>query len=225
MRLPLISAFAALLSTALAAGPSTVAVSAWPLSSPSPIPIASITLTSSSSSSEPIAKLDSFDGLKSNNPRDLIRIGFHDSEGKWRGTVAPAAWFDKHVDRTIILHVSQKGEIYHIGVGSEEVPDPKVVVKKEREAMTKKQKKKLPKVKVSELVRRDGVTTIEVVEIDRAPMPALNRPVVLNPEGKVESKEEEKTFFQKYWWMIGAFLLFNVLIGGGGGGEGGEGGK
>jgi hypothetical protein len=83
-------------------------------------------------------------------------------------------------------------------VGSEEVPDPKVVVKKEREAMTKKEKKKLPKVKVSELVKREGVTTVEVMEIERAPMPALNKPIQLNPQGKVDGKDEEKTFLQKY---------------------------
>ncbi|KAJ9649466.1 hypothetical protein H2199_000241 [Coniosporium tulheliwenetii] len=48
------------------------------------------------------------------------------------------------------------------------------------------------------------------------PRPVLNRPVVLNKEGKVEEAKEEKTFLQKYWWAIGLFILVQVLAGGGG---------
>ncbi|KAJ6787243.1 hypothetical protein PWT90_06821 [Aphanocladium album] len=43
--------------------------------------------------------------------------------------------------------------------------------------------------------------------------PALNKPVVLNPEGKRE-EVQEKTLLQKYWW-VGAIVLFMVVSGGG----------
>lgn len=39
--------------------------------------------------------------------------------------------------------------------------------------------------------------------------PALNKPIVLSPDGKLPVKEEEKTFLQKYWMFLaaGAILL------------------
>ncbi|PWW75509.1 hypothetical protein C7212DRAFT_322493 [Tuber magnatum] len=46
------------------------------------------------------------------------------------------------------------------------------------------------------------------------PQPFLNKPIVLNAEGKLPEPDVEKTFLQKYWWVLlaGAFL---VLSGGG----------
>ena len=39
---------------------------------------------------------------------------------------------------------------------------------------------------------------VEIVKRNSGPKPALNKPIVLNAEGKLESKEPEKTFLQKY---------------------------
>lgn len=39
---------------------------------------------------------------------------------------------------------------------------------------------------------------VEIVKRYLGPKPALNKPIVLNAEGKLESKEPEKTFLQKY---------------------------
>lgn len=46
---------------------------------------------------------------------------------------------------------------------------------------------------------RGGGDEVEVEVVKRAagPKPALNRPIVLNAEGKLETKEPEKTFLQK----------------------------
>ncbi|KAF2280187.1 uncharacterized protein EI97DRAFT_391080 [Westerdykella ornata] len=57
---------------------------------------------------------------------------------------------------------------------------------------------------------------VEVVKRESGPKPVLNKPVVLNADGKLDNKEPEKTFLQKYWWAIGLFLLIQVVAGGGG---------
>ncbi|KAI0181384.1 hypothetical protein GGR52DRAFT_524156 [Hypoxylon sp. FL1284] len=50
--------------------------------------------------------------------------------------------------------------------------------------------------------------------------PELNKPVVLSPQGAQQGAPEEKTFLQKYWWLIGIFVLLTMT--GGGGGEQGK---
>lgn len=39
---------------------------------------------------------------------------------------------------------------------------------------------------------------VEIVKRSPGPKPALNKPIVLNAEGKLDNKEPEKTFLQKY---------------------------
>jgi len=60
---------------------------------------------------------------------------------------------------------------------------------------------------------------VEVVKMVVGPSPVLNRPVVLNAEGKVDTgtPEDQRSFLQKYWWAIAIFLLVQLVIGGGGG--------
>lgn len=48
-------------------------------------------------------------------------------------------------------------------------------------------------------------------------VPVLNRPVVLAPDGTVPTPEGERTFLQKYWWVLLAGLL--LVVSGGSGGE------
>lgn len=45
--------------------------------------------------------------------------------------------------------------------------------------------------------------------------PELNRPVVLNPEGKVDVPEAEKTMLQKYWWVLLGAVMLMMTAGGG----------
>ncbi|MCJ1448811.1 MAG: hypothetical protein MMC23_009330 [Stictis urceolatum] len=54
-----------------------------------------------------------------------------------------------------------------------------------------------------------------VVGPAREPRPVLNKPVVLNEQGKIEEPEQPKTLLQKYWW-VGVALLLMTLAGGGG---------
>jgi hypothetical protein len=77
--------------------------------------------------------------------------------------------------------------------------------------------------------------SVEVVPMKAGSTVHLNKPVLLNAEGKLDGAPEEKTFLQKYvkrrsllvihdiadyigryWWAIGLFLVFQVAMGGGG---------
>jgi len=49
------------------------------------------------------------------------------------------------------------------------------------------------------------------------PQPFLNKPIVLNAEGKLPEPDVEKTFLQKYWWILLAAAL--LILSGGGGAE------
>ncbi|KAI8936880.1 hypothetical protein NX059_006116 [Plenodomus lindquistii] len=58
---------------------------------------------------------------------------------------------------------------------------------------------------------------VEIVKRTAGPKPFLNKPIVLNAEGKLESKEPEKTFLQKYWWVLALFLVVQLVSAGGDG--------
>ncbi|KAH7401077.1 hypothetical protein DE146DRAFT_755513 [Phaeosphaeria sp. MPI-PUGE-AT-0046c] len=58
---------------------------------------------------------------------------------------------------------------------------------------------------------------VEIVRRTPGPQPVLNKPIVLNAEGKIDSKEPEKTFLQKYWWAIALFVVVQLVAGGGDG--------
>ncbi|KAF2852866.1 hypothetical protein T440DRAFT_487883 [Plenodomus tracheiphilus IPT5] len=58
---------------------------------------------------------------------------------------------------------------------------------------------------------------IEIVRKTAGPKPVLNKPIVLNAEGRLESKEPEKSFLQKYWWVLALFLVVQLVSGGGDG--------
>ncbi|XWX02394.1 hypothetical protein V2A60_010431 [Cordyceps javanica] len=60
---------------------------------------------------------------------------------------------------------------------------------------------------------RDFGPQVVVLPETRGPQPALNKPVVLNPEGKRE-EPQEKTLLQKYWWVL-AIVAFIAVSGGG----------
>ncbi|RKF60564.1 hypothetical protein OnM2_049041 [Erysiphe neolycopersici] len=50
---------------------------------------------------------------------------------------------------------------------------------------------------------------IKVMRMINGPKPYLNKPVILK-EGKVEVPVPEKSFLQKYWWLIAAALMLIV---------------
>jgi len=98
----------------------------------------------------------------------LLRIGLHDSaSGSWRGIVTSAASFADEYKKKFVVFVDEKGEAYHVGFSTSAKGEEK--------------------------------EDVQVQVVKRAPgmKPVLNKPVVLNAEGKLDSKVEEKTFIQK----------------------------
>ena len=70
------------------------------------------------------------------------------------------------------------GSVWHVGFSA--YPKPKSL--KENAGMTKE----------------TSQVDIAIIKSATGPTPVLNRPVVLNAEGKVQEKEPEKTLLQKY---------------------------
>ncbi|KAF1953640.1 hypothetical protein CC80DRAFT_142919 [Byssothecium circinans] len=117
----------------------------------------------------------------------FVRVGLHDPKTKsWKGVVTSAASFAEQYKQKFVVHVDEKGEVYHVGFSASAKGN----------GGDKKE------------------VDVEVVKKGAGPKPVLNKPVVLNAEGKIESKEPEKSFLQKYWWAIGLFLLVQVVAGG-----------
>lgn len=113
----------------------------------------------------------------------LLRVGLTDPKtGAWRGIVTSAASFADQYQKKFIVHVDEKGEPYHVGLGT------------------------------SAKGAGDEVT-VEIVKRSPGPKPVLNKPVVLNAEGKLDEKEPEKNFLQKYvpTQMIGESFMLTQL--------------
>ncbi|KAF1999996.1 hypothetical protein P154DRAFT_392724, partial [Amniculicola lignicola CBS 123094] len=108
----------------------------------------------------------------------------------WRGVVTSAASFDTKFSQKFTLHVDEKGEVYHVGFGTS-LRNPSAKGTGHEEVV------------------------VEIVKREVGSKPVLNRPVVLNAEGKLEDKEPEKSFLQKYWWAIALFILVQLVAGGG----------
>jgi len=145
----------------------TVNVFAWPLSAPKPQTLAKITYNST------FATIESYNDPKISSDDDIVRIGFYHTSGAWSGIATAATNLAPEKDKKLQLHVNANGELYHLGFSSSEFGTSSKTSNK-----------------------KDGLS-VEVVKVKPGPVPHLNKPVVLNPDGKVEEKEPEKSFFQK----------------------------
>jgi hypothetical protein len=184
-----------------------VTVYAWPLSAPSPTSFATIVLEASQT--PPIAEVKSVKLPSiSSSKDDIVRVGLYDSATKqWTGTATAASSFAQGLGRKLTLHVDDNGEVYHAALSAYTLPG--------------KSKKK-------------DVLDVEVVRKTPGAEPILNRPVVLNADGKVPQPEQtdERSFLQKsvlyyhstttntdylnrYWWVIALFLVMQLAAGGG----------
>lgn len=169
----------------------TLALYAWPLSSPSPSPLATIqytppSLPSSTSPSTAIpAKADTWTPprLDDANGDDLIRIGLYDAKTKsWTGVVTSAASLVPGLEKKVTLRVDAEGQVWGLSFVAGVAPGPR--------------KAGRAKGTSGEDAKEAADVTVEIVGVHRGPEPVLNRPVVLSAEGKVQEKEE-KTFLQK----------------------------
>lgn len=124
---------------------------------------------------------------------EIVRIGFHHpTTGSWSGIATSAANFAEGKDKKIQLLLNEQGEVYHVGFKTSNWPTSAKGGSKKDEM------------------------SVEVVPMKPASTIHLNKPVVLNADGKLAGQPEEKTFLQKYWWAIGLFLVFQLAMGGGG---------
>ena len=155
---------------------------------------------------------------------DLVRVGLYDGKplekgGRWTGVVlgrlglagavdaddddaAAAAAAEKELGKrgeeirtTLVLNVDADGVVYGIGVGAERV----------KKKTTKDRGKAGNKSKVNGGGKDGkgmdaGAGPNVVVEVSRqtmGPRPVLNKPIVLDADGKRDDQQPEKSFLQK----------------------------
>jgi hypothetical protein len=132
---------------------------------PSPTPLATVSYDAATASASLVSYHPPTGSYK---PSHIIRVGLFDPDSQeWKGVVTSAASFADEYRKRFILHVDDRGEVYHVGFGTGG--------------------------------RSTGGNEVEIEVAPRAkgPQPSLNKPIVLNAEGKLEGKEPEKTFLQK----------------------------
>lgn len=101
---------------------------------------------------------------------NLVRVGIFDESKTWTGVATSAKSFRVDISKKIILHTDSEGHVAHISFSSFENVDP-----------------------------ADAGIFVEVMPIQPGPRPTLNKPIVLNEEGKIATPEtpDTKSFLQK----------------------------
>ena len=158
-----------LASLALAAqSEQSVDIFAWPISASKSQTLARISYNSTH------ATVKSYTSPKIPAGDEIVRVGFYHTGDTWSGVATASSNFSPVKDKKIILHVNPQGQLYHVGFKASDHGSSSKTGK-----------------------GKDGLD-VEVHKMQRGPTPHLNKPVVLNAEGKVDDgKEPEKTFFQK----------------------------
>ncbi|KAJ9299309.1 hypothetical protein DTO271G3_2931 [Paecilomyces variotii] len=127
---------------------------------------------------------------------DLIRIGFFTSTPsnpkQWVGSLVSTSALastsgDNNHPVFQLLVDSQNNDSYHVSLSS-------------------------AKVTLSTKNKDAAVEPVEIFRDEILPRPALNRPVVLSPDGKGPEEVVEKTLFQKYWWVL-LIITFLAMTG------------
>ncbi|KAH8844515.1 hypothetical protein MCOR27_010237 [Pyricularia oryzae] len=180
------------------AEPQTAAIYIQPISSSTipPAPLAEITYDPAEAS-DPTGQVTSFEPPELPESTSLVRIGVFDAAAdEWLSSTSVASvdnfskGYSPHFVLTLGPGAGGEGPVAVIGAA-------------------------VKGVKVDAGATRDFGPQAVLVSGERAPQPALNRPVVLNKDGAGRAGEvEEKTLLQKYWWALG--LLAFVMITGGG---------
>lgn len=146
----------------------TIDIFAWPLSDSKSQTLAKVSYTSTN------ATIKSHSAPEIPTGEDVVRIGFYHSSGSWSGVATAAENFNPGKEKKLLLNVNTAGEVYHVGFKAHDV-------------VTNGKKGVQPQDEMA----------VEIVKMARGPSPVLNKPVVLNAEGKLDEKEPEKTFLQK----------------------------
>lgn len=176
----------------------------WPLSSSSPLPLAEISYNANTTSSS-VAKYTP--PQISYTPDDYVRVGLYNHKtSEWRGVLTSAASFDLKYQRKVELLVDENGQAYHVGFQALARPELSKKAKKSRSRKAARatakdpenpNKKKAQQPWVDPEDNKETPLLVEITHPTPGPSPVLNKPVVVDPAGKVEGKEPEKTFLQK----------------------------
>ncbi|KAJ9141937.1 hypothetical protein NKR23_g7591 [Pleurostoma richardsiae] len=188
MRLPtLLSTLAAAAVASAQIRTATIYIQPISPSSSSPAPLAEVQYDVADTSGQ--AEILSFEPPEIPEDAELVRIGAYDKAGaRWVGSasVASVSNLGKGYSPVVTVSVDGKGEV--LGAA-------------------------LKGVRIDAGQTRDfGPKAVVQVALP-GKQPDLNKPVVLSPEGK-KVVQEEKTFLQKYWWLIGIVVLMGLTGGG-----------
>lgn len=203
----LVLALCAITDAQPSAATHSVTVHLWSLDAASPQELADISYNPSTLTTT-INKYNP--PTKSTIAEDLVRIGLYDAAtSSWRGVVTSPESFDKKYQQKLALHIDEDGEVWHVAISTYLKP------------VAQEQAERMPQL------------VVEVVKPTPGAVPFLNRPILLNAEGKIDEKEPEKTLFQKYvsppilarvhiltcanryWWVIGVVLFVQIMAAGG----------
>ncbi|ETS77495.1 hypothetical protein PFICI_11369 [Pestalotiopsis fici W106-1] len=195
MKLPTL--FSGLLLAGLAsAAERTAAVYIQPVlsSAPAPVLLAQVTYDPYLPSEASISNFEFPDFEESGfGEARSVRVGvWSPSTQSWSGSASVASIqnFGKGYSPHVILHVNQgSGDV----VGAA-----------------------LRGVRIDAGQTRDFGPKAVVNVVGKGEQVALNAPVKLTPDGKKREEETEKTFLQKYWWLIGIVVLLSMTGGGDG---------
>ena len=195
------------LSLAASASTKTLSLHAWPLSAPSPTPYITIPYSASSPNNTLLLPLPSF---KPSDSSTLVRLGFYTpssstSESDWTGIAVSATNFDPSRTQKLTLWLDDAVDVFALSFQGLAAPPAKELSRAEKKKIREAEKKKKnAKGKKGAAEKEEGEKkgeeeelVVELVRPVKAPGPVLDRPVVLNAEGKVDDKEPEKTFLQK----------------------------
>ncbi|KAI0451542.1 cyclin-domain-containing protein [Xylaria acuta] len=119
----------------------------------------------------------------------LVRIGAYDPAAKkWTSStsVASVGNFDKGFSPALMLSVDRSGLPISAAIRG---------------------------VRIDAGQTRDFGPQAMILVTEAGKQPDLNKPVVLSPEGK-QVVPEQKSMFQKYWWVIALVVMMSVLGGG-----------
>ncbi|KAH9908080.1 cyclin-domain-containing protein [Xylariomycetidae sp. FL2044] len=190
----ILSGLAALtLSSATATSDRTAAIYVQPVSQ-SPLAPALLAEIQYDPENAPAAEITSYEAPEISEDTKLLRVGVYSPSSKqWvsSSTIASVENLSKGYSPTIILSVDRKGAVLSAA---------------------------LKGVAIDAGQTRDFGPQAKVLVTESGKQPDLNKPVVLSPEGK-KVVPEEKTLFQKYWWVIGIVVLLTMTGGGGGDGK------
>ncbi|OQE38990.1 hypothetical protein PENCOP_c007G05130 [Penicillium coprophilum] len=158
----------------------------WPLGSSQPSVLARI-------SYDPIlmkSDVVSYQPPKDDQSDNLVRLGLYTSTSthtkQWVGSLVSLSSLASE-QPTFRLHLSPTNEVYTVSLSAS----------------------------ISTQGSASG-PRIDLVSNESGTQPHLNRPVVVGPDGQNPEQPEEKSLFQKYWWV----LLIITFISMSGGGEG-----